>query len=128
MSIIIFMIVFEIYQYGMCVFQIVGVPISTFTGIWYPIFGWIINLLSGLYPESGIRYIYNLKIKLYKFFLKFCGFVAPPVAMVKVNKVRRQNSTKAEEVARFQRLFPNPSWLMSGRTSVTKTLFQYSQG
>ena len=32
-------------------------------------------------------------------------------------KVRRQNSTTAEELARLQRLFPNPSWLMSGRTS-----------
>ena len=33
------------------------------------------------------------------------------------HKVRRQNSTTAEEVAQFQRLFPNPSWLTSGRTS-----------
>ena len=33
-------------------------------------------------------------------------------------KIRRQNSTTAEEVARVQLgLFPNPSWLMSGRTS-----------
>ena len=31
--------------------------------------------------------------------------------------VRRQNSTTAEEVAIFQHLFPNPNWLMSGKTS-----------
>ena len=31
--------------------------------------------------------------------------------------VRRQNSTCLEEVAKFQRFFPNPSWLTSGRTS-----------
>ena len=31
--------------------------------------------------------------------------------------VRRQNSTSAEEVARFKRLFPNPSWLAPRRTS-----------
>ena len=31
--------------------------------------------------------------------------------------VRRQKSTSAEEVARFRRLFPNLSWLSSGRTS-----------
>ena len=31
--------------------------------------------------------------------------------------VRRRNSTSAEEVARFQRLFKNLSWLTSGRTS-----------
>ena len=31
--------------------------------------------------------------------------------------VQKRNSTSAEEVARFQHLFPNPSWLMSGRTS-----------
>ena len=33
-----------------------------------------------------------------------------------VTSVRRWNSTSAEEDARFQRLFPNPSWLTSGRT------------
>ena len=39
----------------------------------------------------------------------------------------RQNSSTAEQVARFQRLFPNPSWLMSGKEHpVTKILFQYS--
>ena len=31
--------------------------------------------------------------------------------------VWRWNSTSAEEGARFQRLFPNPSWLTLGRTS-----------
>ena len=31
--------------------------------------------------------------------------------------VTRQISTSAKEVARFQRFFPNPSWLTSGRTS-----------
>ena len=34
----------------------------------------------------------------------------------------RQNSTTVEQVARFQRLFPNPSWLMSGRKNIQ---FQY---
>ena len=29
-------------------------------------------------------------------------------------EVRRQKTTSAEEVARFQRLFPNMSWLTSG--------------
>ena len=33
------------------------------------------------------------------------------------SSVQRPNSTSTEEVARFQRLLPNPSWLMSGRTS-----------
>ena len=42
--------------------------------------------------------------------------------------VQRQNSTTAEEVAKFQHLFPNPSWVMPGEHPVTKTLFQYSQG
>ena len=43
----------------------------------------------------------------------------PPLNRVitEIPKVRRQNSTSAEEVARFQRLFPNPSWFMSGKTS-----------
>ena len=34
-----------------------------------------------------------------------------------VYTVERQNSTTAEEVVRIQSLFPNPSWLTSGRTS-----------
>ena len=34
--------------------------------------------------------------------------------------VRRRNSTSTEEVARFQHLFPNPSWLTAGRTSSHK--------
>ena len=32
-------------------------------------------------------------------------------------EVRRRNSTSAEEVSRFQRLFPNSSWLTPARTS-----------
>ena len=32
-----------------------------------------------------------------------------------MNMVGRRNSTSAEEVARFQCLFPNPSWLMPGK-------------
>ena len=42
--------------------------------------------------------------------------------------IRRQNSTTAVELARFQCLFPNPSWLTTGRTSGHQTLFKYSQG
>ena len=45
-------------------------------------------------------------------------------------EVRRQNSTTAEEVARFQHLFPNPAagWVWPEEHPVTKTLFQlYSQ-
>ena len=43
-------------------------------------------------------------------------------------RVRRQNSTTAEEVARFQRLFPNLSWLMSGRTSGHQNLVSIFPG
>ena len=42
--------------------------------------------------------------------------------------VRRQDSTTAEEVARFQRLFPNPSWLTSGRTSGHQNLVSIFPG
>ena len=42
--------------------------------------------------------------------------------------VRRQNSTTAEEIARFQCLFPNPSWLMSGRTSGHQNLVSIFPG
>ena len=45
-----------------------------------------------------------------------------------VDMVQRQNSTTAEEVARFQRLFPNPSWLMSGRTSGHQNLVSIFPG
>ena len=45
--------------------------------------------------------------------------VSPKLAILKILKfeVWRQNSTSADKVARFQCLFPNLSWLMSGRTS-----------
>ena len=36
---------------------------------------------------------------------------------MEADMIRRQNSTTAEENARFQRLFPNLRWLTSGRTS-----------
>ena len=39
-----------------------------------------------------------------------------------------QNSTTAEEIARFQRLFPNPRWLMSGRTSGHQNLVSIFPG
>ena len=37
-------------------------------------------------------------------------------------QVQRQNSISAEEVAKFPCLFPNLSWLTSGRTSGQKKL------
>ena len=37
-------------------------------------------------------------------------------------RVRKRNSTSAGEVARFQRLFANLSWITSGRTSGQQTL------
>ena len=50
------------------------------------------------------------------------GYQIPP------DKVRRQNSTTAEEIARFQRLFPNPSWLTSERTSGHQNLVSIFPG
>ena len=44
------------------------------------------------------------------------------VLTIFVGRHWRQNSTTVEQVARFQRLFPNPSWLMSGRKNIQ---FQY---
>ena len=54
--------------------------------------GWIIKSTCMIHPVSRPLWLYK-------------------------SMVRRQNSTTAEELARFQRLFPIPSWLMSGRTS-----------
>ena len=42
--------------------------------------------------------------------------------------LRRQDSTTAEEVSSFQRLFPNPSWLMSGGTSGHQNLVSIFPG
>ena len=65
--------------------------------------------------------------------MNFWGVTGHPINFVYLflflyYMVRRQDLTTAEVVARFQGLFPNPSWLMPGRTSGHQNLVQYSLG
>ena len=68
---------------------------------------------SGIYVVSSFQIHFN---HLYIGFIVYlCMFFKRPTTNIHLWRtvmVRRQNSTTAKEVSRFQWLFPNPSWLV----------------